>query len=403
VGGGAARRGRADRPRRRTAVGSFDLAVEPGIVAAVVVAAVVIWAWPRLADRLRWRGLVAVGALAALAWSITLALGHGIAGINEPLEGPSDYLVSVPLIHSPGDFLATFTERIDAYSTHVRSHPPGMALLLYGLDRAGLGGSWPASALILLAAASTVPAVLIAARAVAGEELARRAAPFLALAPAAVWIATTADALFMAVGAWAVVLLVLAVGRRGAHADALALAGGVVFGIACFLSFGLVLLALIPAAVAIAAKRPRPLVIGAAGATLVGACFLAAGYWWLDGWTAAREQYLGSIARSRPYDFFLVSNLAAFALASGPALALALGRLRDHRLWLLAGAGLAAVAVADLSGMSKGEVERIWLPFLPWAMVATAALPTRPGILRATLAAQAACGIAIEVGVATIW
>jgi hypothetical protein len=118
--------------------GSFDLAVEPGIVAAVVVAAVVIWAWPRLADRLRWRGLVAVGALAALAWSITLALGHGIAGINEPLEGPSDYLVSVPLIHSPGDFLATFTERIDAYSTHVRSHPPGMALLLYGLDRAGL-------------------------------------------------------------------------------------------------------------------------------------------------------------------------------------------------------------------------------------------------------------------------
>ena len=36
---------------------------------------------------------------------------------------------------------------------------------------------------------------------------------------------------------------------------------------------------------------------------------------------------------------------------------------------------LLAVVLADLSGMSKAEVERIWLPFLPWVMLATAALP----------------------------
>jgi hypothetical protein len=42
---------------------------------------------------------------------------------------------------------------------------------------------------------------------------------------------------------------------------------------------------------------------------------------------------------------------------------------------LLAGAAVAAVVVADLSGLSKGEVERIWLPFAPWVTTAAAALP----------------------------
>jgi hypothetical protein len=44
-------------------------------------------------------------------------------------------------------------------------------------------------------------------------------------------------------------------------------------------------------------------------------------------------------------------------------------------LALLARAATAAVAAADLSGLSKGEVERIWLPFAPWVTVASAALP----------------------------
>ena len=57
-------------------------------------------------------------------------------------------------------------------------------------------------------------AVLVAVRALAGESLARRAAPFLVLAPAAVWMGTSADAYFAAVAAWAVALLTLAVTGR---------------------------------------------------------------------------------------------------------------------------------------------------------------------------------------------
>ncbi|MGA8209622.1 MAG: hypothetical protein WB798_05660, partial [Nocardioidaceae bacterium] len=42
---------------------------------------------------------------------------------------------------------------------------------------------------------------------------------------------------------------------------------------------------------------------------------------------------------------------------------------------LLAGAGVAMVALAEASLMSKAEVERIWLPFVPWLLVSCALLP----------------------------
>jgi hypothetical protein len=207
----------------------------------------------------------------------------------------------------------------------------------------------------------------------------------------------------MAVGAWAVALVVLALGARGWRSDTLALAGGLLFGCLAFLSFGHVLLATIPLALAWQRRRARPLALAALGAAPVFAAFLGAGYWWLDGFAAAREQYLGSVATSRPYGYFLVNDLAALALAAGPALAIALARFRDRRLLPLVGGAVAAVGLADLSGMSKGEVERIWLPFLPWMMLATAALPQRPEAQRALLGAQVALALAIQCTVATPW
>jgi len=383
--------------------GQWDLDLGPGVLPAVGVAAAVTLLAPSLAATLRWRPLLGTAALAALTWAVALALTEGPDGIHVPLQGPSDYLASVPAVGSPGEFLSTFTDRIDGYATHVRSHPPGMVLALWGLGELGLGGSWPAAVLILLIAASAVPAVLIATRAVAGESVARRAAPFVVLAPGAVWIATTADALFMGVGAWAVALTILAIKARGARADLLAAGGGIVFGLAIFLSAGLALLAAIPLGVAAAAGRLRPLAVTALGAGSVVLAFAAAGYWWFDGFAAIREQYAGSVASTRPYDFFLLANLAAFALAAGPATAAGLALLRHRATWLLVGGALVAVLLADLSGMSKAEVERIWLPFLPWVLIAAVALPRGRRVRRAALGAQAGLAIAIQVGVAMIW
>ncbi|MCF0094986.1 hypothetical protein B0E54_03844 [Micromonospora sp. MH99] len=61
---------------------------------------------------------------------------------------------------------------------------------------------------------------------------------------------------------------------------------------------------------------------------------------------------------------------------------------------LLPLAALVAVLGADLSGLSKAEVERIWLPFVVWLLVATAHLPT--GSRRWWLAAQALTALAVN-------
>jgi hypothetical protein len=59
------------------------------------------------------------------------------------------------------------------------------------------------------------------------------------------------------------------------------------------------------------------------------------------------------------------------------------------------------VVVADLSLMSKAEVERIWLPFVPWLVLAVAVLP--PGWRRGALAAQAGSALALQHLLWTPW
>src|SRR5918996_1375459 len=134
--------------------GRWDLQLEPSILPAIGVAALVVWAAPTLIARLSWPRLLGAVAFGAIVWAVALAASEGMAGITGPLEGPSDYLRAVPLVGSPGEFLSTFTERIDEYPTHVRSHPPGMALILWSLAQVGLGGSTPPAVVVLLVAPS---------------------------------------------------------------------------------------------------------------------------------------------------------------------------------------------------------------------------------------------------------
>ena len=51
-----------------------------------------------------------------------------------------------------------------------------------------------------------------------------------------------------------------------------------------------------------------------------------------------------------------------------------------------------AIVVADVSRMSKSEVERIWLPFMPWLTIAAALLPD----------AWRRWGLALQVGWALV-
>ncbi len=381
---------------------AFDPRLSLRILLALAVAvAVVLWG-PRLAARLSWRRLLVWSMLAALLWAAALAFADGPSALVRPLLSRFDYLHALPLRSSPAEALSSFTMELARYPIHVQGHPPGLILALHFLGRIGLARPEVVAGMMIAAGAMTVPAALVAVREVAGEDRARDSALFLALAPAAIWIATSADALFAGVSAWAVALVVVATGRRDAKGDALALAGGVLFGAALLLSYGVALLAALPLVVAVARRRVRPLLVAAVGALAVLGAFAAAGFWWLDGLGATRLRYLAGVGGRRPYSYFLIGNLAAFGLCVGPAAAVGLSRLRDRGVWLLAGGALAVVAAADLSGLSKGEVERIWLPFVPWVLIGTCALGAAKA-RRAWLALQAAVALSLQILVVSPW
>ena len=379
--------------------GRFDLRLSWRLLPGIALAGATVWLGPRIAGRLRWRALVAATSVLAAAWAVALALVDGAEALTAPLTRSSEYLSLVPGIDSVTAFVSTFTERVTDYPIHVRGHPPGMVVVLLGLSTVGLGGPGWAAALVIAGGASCASAALVAVREIAGLRRARAAAPFLATGPAAIWIATSADALFAGVSAWAIALFVLATGDRRGRA-ALSLASGVLFGLALLLTYGVVVLAPVAGAVSLWRGRWRPLLLGGMGtATVLGAAALL-GFSWLSGLRATEALYRAGISSSRPYDYFVVNNLSAFALAVGPATAVALARLRRSPLAWIIGGGLMAVAVADLSGLSKGEVERIWLPFVPWVAAATGLLRP-PG--RALLVLQVATGLSIAAFVRTPW
>nr|WP_232541910.1 hypothetical protein [Nocardia bovistercoris] len=367
-----------------------------GTVPAIVLAAAVVVAGPAAAARLSWPRLLVTGYVAAVGWALSLALVDGWRrGFAERFTDPNEYLHEVPGVTDIPAMLRGFADRIldfqpDSWTTHVSGHPPGALLFFVLLDRVGLGGPTPAALACLLIGCSAIPAVAVAFDALGVREHARAALPYLVLAPAALWIAVSADAMFMAVAAWAVAILAVAARRASAP---LAVAAGVLFGLTVFLNYGLVLMALPAVAVLIAGKTMRPLGYALAGAAAVVAAFALAGFWWLDGYHLVVERYYQGIATTRPFAYWWWGNLAATVCAIGLASVAALtrvpARLRaGDPAAILITAALCAVLLADASGLSKAETERIWLPFDIWLLAAPAFLP-RPAA-RIWLTVQAA-------------
>jgi hypothetical protein len=77
------------------------------------------------------------------------------------------------------------------------------------------------------------------------------------------------------------------------------------------------------------------------------------------------------------------------------------GQGQPRALLALCTAAILAVLAADLSGLSKAEVERIWLPFAVWLVAAAALLPARH--IRWWLGAQAAVALAVNHLLLTTW
>lgn len=410
--------------------------VSAGSACALLIAALVCVFGPPLARRLRWMPLLVAAYLSALAWTMALAMIDGWKeGFAGRLTTDSEYLHDVPGITDVGAMLRGFTGRIldyqpDSWVTHVSGHPPGVTLIFVWLDRIGLGGGTSASIACVGVGAVAAVGVPVTIRLLDGEQRARAIVPFVVLFPGAVWVGASADGLFMGVTVAGLTLLAAAA-RLGAPCGArlgaplLALGAGLVLGGALFLSYGMVLIALPALAIVLVTRRWRIIVWALLGAATVVAGFAVAGFWWLDGYHLVVERYYQGIASERAYAYWIWANLACLVLSAGPATIVALRRalaaskiavtLQELVLrrinsspvatWggvvALPLAALTAILIADLSGMSKAEVERIWLPFTIWLIPAAALLPARSH--RGWLAVQAATALAVNHLLFTIW
>ncbi|OZV77191.1 hypothetical protein CA850_24645 [Micromonospora echinospora] len=416
-----------------------------GTPVALAVAVAVVGPGTRWARTARWGPLLGVGYLAAVGWTLALALVDGWSvGLTRRLTPQAEYLHEVPGVTDVRRMLAGFADRIldfqpDSWSTHTAGHPPGALLVFVGLDRVGLGGGTAAALACVLVGASVAVSVPITVRALGAGEAARAVLPFLVLLPGAVWVGASGDGLFTGVTAAGLALL-------AARGPVTVVAGGLLLGFALYLSYGFVLLA--PLALVVLALRPGrrgvALLAGATGVATVVAAFTVAGFHWWQGYDRVVERYYQGWAADRPYGYWVWANLAALLLSAGPVVGPALRRtlhsarsawragagpaeptapappvggsgpvggplvrdlVRHRRLALvpriealgptvlLPAAAALAVAAADLSGMSKAEVERIWLPFVVWLLVAAhLPVPAR----RWWLAGQALTALAVN-------
>lgn len=168
------------------------------------------------------------------------------------------------------------------------------------------------------------------------------------------------------------------------------------------------------------------------GIAAIAAGMTALGYNWFAGIGLTRRLYWKGTAQFRPWRYFLVGNLGAVLIALGGVAIIGMGTLGFGRIrtrsstssasshnttanslsedtsnggtglrWLrvFVLAGFICVLAADFSQYSKGEVERIWLPFMPWLTLPAAILARH----RFWLILQACTAIGIQVMLISKW
>ena len=391
-----------------------------GTVPAVLVAVLAGVTAVPLAERLSWPKLLMVSLAAGLVWMLALALVDGWDGIGVILDTSYEYLRTA---RSTTDFGATLEEYVsrisydapDNWPVHIAGHPPGALLFFVMLVRLGLGDGLSAGLVVTVIAATTAPAVLSTLKTLGAEKAARAAAPFLTLGPAAIWQAVSADAMFAAVGAWGLAALAVSATRSTRAATVTwAVVAGLLLGYVVMMSYGLPLLGILAVTILWLGRSWLPLPVAVLAAAAVVGAFAVAGFYYWEALPELRERYWEGVGGRRPEAYWIWANLAAFAFSAGPVVGAGLGllvarrrdrpRLRERMspgetrpprsseqvAWALAAAGWLTVLAADASQLSRAEVERIWLPFVPWCLVACAFLPApwrRPALVVQLVAA----------------
>ncbi len=301
--------------------------VGPGSALAATIALLGVGYGERISNHLSWPRLLVVTWLTGLAWLVSLALVDGSHGLSSQIDTDDFLQVArspVGVSHLLHEFVSRISLGPEGWPTHVAGHPPGALLFFVLLVRVGLGGSL-AVGLVVTLLASTIPlAVLTTVRVLGDERGARLAAPFVVLAPAAIWEAVSGDAVYACVAAWA--LAALAVAARS-HSVSWSLVAGLLLGTCVMMSYGLPLLGFLALAVLVAARSYKPLIPAALAALAVVMAFWVAGFSLWDAYPAIHQRYWAGVASSRPASYWLWGDLAALCFCAGPIIGAAVGVL----------------------------------------------------------------------------
>jgi hypothetical protein len=389
--------------------GHYRLKVEFGTLLAPAVAAAVLVAVRRgLHERLPWRWVLAAAFGAAFSWAVALALVDGGNGLARPLDLPRSYLTDVPRVgDDPVRFLANYVASAPSLTVDSRQHPPGGVLLLWALTRAGITSVEALGLLVTALGCLSVPLVAVAVRSLCHEPAARRLLPVLVLAPYAVWLAVSMDAVVLTICAGAIACGVI--GSERGRPPWWAVGAGVLLGIGALFSYSAAWLGASLIVVYFVRRRPLLNVLSGVGALVPLTAARLAGFTWPDGLTAAQVDFSERIGPDRSWLLWAFLDLLLVLIACGPAVVAAARKVRRTAGWpFLVGAAL-AVGFAIGSGLSRGEVERSFLPFFPWLLVPAVAPepdqdrsdPAPTPVLLA--AAGAAVAVVLEAVLRTAW
>jgi hypothetical protein len=385
---------------------AFDVDPRGELVWALLAAAVLAGA-VAVAPRLRALRPAPFGlAILGLALVVRLAVGavrFGPEGWDEPwsesFNAKNEYVPSLPAVDALGVryFLDRFDEILPALPVHTAGHPPGLLLAFHAL---GIDGPGAAAALAIGLGALAVPATYLVARRLLDEERARTAGVLAALASGTtLYGVVTADVVYAALGALAAILLVRSP-RIAATAGAAALA------VASFFSYAVLAMGAWAALVRWLRDGWRPaFAVGAACGVALAVFYV--GLWALTGFElidvvrATEEVYRESVARLRPYAFWLFGSPAAFLAFMGLPITWYAARALGER-HPVAVALAVVILISAVGGFTKAETERIWLMYVPIACVAAAAVLPRER-LPLVLGLLAAQSLAVELLFGTVW
>ncbi len=330
----------------------WDPRLGPGTLPALLLGALAVWAAVSLAERLSWPALLISTYAAGVAWLFSLALVDGKAGIGTILATPYEYLRTARTIDDFTAILPGWIARIPYdglpddiananWPVHIAGHPPGALGFFVLLDRLHLGSGLAAGIVVTLLAATTAVAVMVTLRLLGAEKVARRAAPFLVFAPAAIWQSVSADGMFAAVASWGIAALAAAAVRRSILWS---LVAGLLLGSTVMLSYGLPLMGLLALAILVVARNWRPLPWAVLSASAVVLAFAVLGFRWWEALGPLHERQYDGVARNRPPSYWMWGNYAALVFSAGPLVGAALTMLRRRVGQLEIGADAVRVA-----------------------------------------------------------